>query len=115
MNDLWIVVLPPTITALATGITWMRNRATRDPSTRDRARLLTVRGTLLTIVLAVSLLTWFKVHEPASTGEEEDIRTHTLDDTDRQAALIEYSAPGQTAGTRCESGTYFFYPVPPLR
>ena len=34
---------------------------------------------------------------------------------ERRAALVEYTAPGDTVGTNCETGTYFFYPLPLTR
>ena len=34
--------------------------------------------------------------------------------TERKSALVEYAAPGETAGTPCETGTFFFYRLPNL-
>ncbi len=31
----------------------------------------------------------------------------------RQSALLEYFSPDEAAGSRCKSGTYLFYPIPP--
>ena len=33
---------------------------------------------------------------------------------DGVAALVEYAAPGDGGGTACDTGSYFFYPVPPV-
>lgn len=35
--------------------------------------------------------------------------------SDRNAALVEYTAPGDTVGNQCKTGTYFFYPLPQPR
>ena len=64
---------------------------------------------------------WVDLVFPAGDREEPDatcgiealgtLTTHGFS-SDRNAALVEYTAPGDTAGTPCETGTYFFYPLP---
>ena len=96
-------------------------RAVRDGAGPDRWQL--PDGTFIgkDQVFYVDGWEWVDMVFPASDREDPDaicgieaLGTLTTRgfSSDRNAALVEYTAPGDTAGTPCETGTYFFYPLP---
>ncbi len=96
-------------------------RAVRDGAGPDRWQL--PDGTFIGKgqVFYVDGWRWVDVVFPADDREDPDatcgieaLGTLTTRgfSSDRNAALVEYTAPGDTAGTPCETGTYFFYPLP---
>ncbi len=96
-------------------------RAVRDGAGPDRWQLPDGTSIGKGQVFYVDGWRWVDVVFPADDREDPDatcgieaLGTLTTRgfSSDRNAALVEYTAPGDTAGTPCETGTYFFYPLP---
>ena len=96
-------------------------RAVRDGEGPDRWQLPDGTSIGKGQVFYVDGWRWVDVVFPADDREDPDatcgieaLGTLTTRgfSSDRNAALVEYTAPGDTAGTPCETGTYFFYPLP---
>ena len=66
---------------------------------------------------------WIDIVMPNEDSDRISVDTCGLDETgeleivgfsvQRNEALLRYTAPSESGGTPCDTGTYLFYPMPP--